>query len=285
MSDIKVVYCTDIAALCRRVCVHRQQPLGMVKIQGDHGRGVFKISAQFTPSNSVQMLQLLAVTADSNESMTTLKGMLDLLNLSALVDIGAELVFTGDRKFIQLVYGIKTGYSRYPCPWCRWYATGVTGDPVDARCADRDVLKDADDFVSLGSDRANSSRCHGQQGLPCVPPSLLQDPANRVSPCTLHIGLGLVNKIDQSMLRSAGEEVVTEELYRKANVTKSPYQGGTFEGNQCQRIVRSAAASGWSETHPLAPYRPLFEKLTRAPLGYFYNAPHWGGGYFEPLPL
>ena len=25
--------------------------------------------------------------------------------------------------------------------------------------------------------------------------------------------------------------------------------------------------------------------LNRAPLGYFYNAPHWGGGYFEPPPL
>ena len=25
--------------------------------------------------------------------------------------------------------------------------------------------------------------------------------------------------------------------------------------------------------------------LTRAPLGYFYNAPHWGGGYFGPPPL
>ena len=24
--------------------------------------------------------------------------------------------------------------------------------------------------------------------------------------------------------------------------------------------------------------------LTRAPLGYFYNASHWGGGYFEPPP-
>ena len=23
-------------------------------------------------------------------------------------------------------------------------------------------------------------------------------------------------------------------------------------------------------------------ELTRAPLGYFYNAPHWKGGYFEP---
>ena len=25
-----------------------------------------------------------------------------------------------------------------------------------------------------------------------------------------------------------------------------------------------------------------YVRLTRAPLGYFYNAPHWGGGYFEP---
>ena len=26
-----------------------------------------------------------------------------------------------------------------------------------------------------------------------------------------------------------------------------------------------------------------FKRLTRGPLGYFYNAPHWGGGgYFEP---
>ena len=28
-----------------------------------------------------------------------------------------------------------------------------------------------------------------------------------------------------------------------------------------------------------------FSSLSRAPLGYFYNAPHWGGGYFEPPPL
>ena len=25
--------------------------------------------------------------------------------------------------------------------------------------------------------------------------------------------------------------------------------------------------------------------LTRALLGYFYNTPHWGGGYFDPPPL
>ena len=29
-------------------------------------------------------------------------------------------------------------------------------------------------------------------------------------------------------------------------------------------------------------YYPVPTTLTRAPLGYFYNAPHWGGGYFEP---
>ena len=28
-----------------------------------------------------------------------------------------------------------------------------------------------------------------------------------------------------------------------------------------------------------------FSHLTRAPLGYFYNAPHWGGGLFRAPPL
>ena len=63
------------------------------------------------------------------------------------------------------------------------------------------------------------------------------------------------------MLRIAGEEVVTEELYRKARVSKSPYQGGTFEGNECRRIVRAAASSDWHGQHPLAPYRSLFRSL------------------------
>ena len=29
-------------------------------------------------------------------------------------------------------------------------------------------------------------------------------------------------------------------------------------------------------------HQTILPMLTRAPLGYFYNAPHWGGGYFEP---
>ena len=33
-------------------------------------------------------------------------------------------------------------------------------------------------------------------------------------------------------IRVAGEDVVTKELYKTANVTKSPYQGGTFQGNE-----------------------------------------------------
>ena len=58
----------------------------------------------------------------------------------------------------------------------------------------------------------------------CLSPALLKDPKKGASPCTLHIGLGLANKIDQSMLRITGE-VVTEELYRKTSVSKSPYRG------------------------------------------------------------
>ena len=39
--------------------------------------------------------------------------------------------------------------------------------------------------------------------------------------------------------------------------------------------------------HPFLCLRPLCDirqRLTRAPLGYFYNAPHWGGGAISSPP-
>ena len=69
--------------------------------------------------------------------------------------------------------------------------------------------------------------------------------------------------LDEAMIRATGEDVVTEELYKRANVTKSPYQGGTFQGNECRRLVQTAASRGWSGAHPLAVYSPLFLSLDR----------------------
>ena len=203
------------------------------------------------------------MTTDSGESISTLKGIFEKLNIGALAELGSHIIFTGDLKFLQLIFGIKTGHAKYPCPWCWWCATGTNRDPVDATCAERDVAKDVHDFIALGSERGNSSRCHGQQDLPCLPLHLLENPKRWVSPCTLHIGLGLVNALDKSMVNAAGEDIVTEELYRPANVTKSPYQGGTFQGNECRRIVRTAASRGWKDPHPLAPYRTLFEIMDK----------------------
>lgn len=264
LQDMFVVYCTDAAELCKRVCAHRNIPMGPVKLQGDHGRGTLKISVQPTASNSVNDLQILAVTHDSNESVVTLTNILNLLKVNTLIDAGADLIITGDLKFLQLLFGIKTGHSKYPCVWCNWCATGNDRDPVDASCQERDVARDVAVFVAHGSDRDKSSKCHGQQAIPCVPMDILRHPKQRVSPCCLHVALGLVNALDQSMVNRVGEEVVHAQLYRPANLTKSPYQGGTFQGNECRKLVKVAAASNWSEAgHPLAAYYPLFVLLNR----------------------
>ena len=258
-QDIEVVHCSDVRELCTRVCAHRDSLLDVIKIQGDHGQGVLKISVQITPSNSVNDLQILAASSDSNESIRTLRSMFGLINIESLVSMGAHVLFAGDLKFIQLLLGIKTGNAMYPCPWCWWRATGAERDPVDAVCAKRDVLKDCDNFVQLGSNRAKSSRCHGQQDTPCVSPALVADPSECISPCTLHVALGLVNALDEAMLRRASDAM--NDLYRSANITKSPYQGGTLEGNQCSKLVKTVALSEWAGDHPLVAFKPLFCSL------------------------
>ena len=112
--------------------------------------------------------------------------------------------------------------------------------PVEADCMERDVACDLEMFVALGSNHGKSSRCHGQQDVPCLPLKLLANPKTRVSPCCLHIALVLVNALDDSMLRRAGEDVVQAALYGPANVTKSPYQGGTFQENECRKLFRAS---------------------------------------------
>ena len=52
---------------------------------------------------------------------------------------------------------------------------------------------------------------------------------------------------------------------------------------QSRRVVPGSYFSGWRTlAHVTIHVTQLWPNLTRAPLGYFYNAPHWMGGYFEP---
>ena len=61
----------------------------------------------------------------------------------------------------------------------------------------------------------------GEQDLRCLPVKLLANSESRVSPCSLHIALGLVklSTIDNSMLRRTGEAIVQSALYGPAGIT------------------------------------------------------------------
>ena len=48
-----------------------------------------------------------------------------------------------------------------------------------------------------------------------------------------------------------------------------------------QRWIQMNASTSWTMPSHIFNKKSLFNP---APLGYFYHAPHWGGGYFEPPP-
>ena len=87
MCDINVVYCKYIIALARQIFEYRGELSAYVKIQGDHGQGSLKLSVQFTFSNSVNDLQVLAMTNESGESIQTIKAIIELVKPHLLEDL------------------------------------------------------------------------------------------------------------------------------------------------------------------------------------------------------
>ena len=258
LCDINTVYCNDVKCLARRISTFRKKVVDWVKIQGDHGQGSFKLSAQLTFSNSVNNLQILAVTQESGESIMTIKSIIELVKPEDLEDIGARVIYTGDLQFLQLLLCIKTGNASYPCPWCNWRMTGPLRDPVELSCEARNIERDVEKYIQLGELRSKSHLCHGQQNIPAK--NIIKiDPRESLVPPVLHIKLGLINEKCTALEKIYGYEYVLTELYSKARVSKKRYQGGTLEGNECNRVVKTYVDINWDESHPLEQYKTLFE--------------------------
>ena len=258
IRSINLVYCNNICELAKRIAKNRNSVLDTCKLQGDHGQGSLKLSIQFDFSNSVSTLIILAITQESKESILTLKEMENLVNPQSLHDqLGMTVLRTGDLQYLQLSVGIKTGNASYPCPYCYWRMTGINRDAVDAVCTKRDIKKDLTTFHQLGSDRQKSHLCHGQQGEP----AFLGNPGEDIVPPTLHINLGLVNHILEKMELKFGVPAMQKDLYNISKVNKTSYQGGKFEGNEVQKIVKSFNMIDWPDNHPFTKYKELFAAL------------------------
>ena len=228
-------------------------------MQGDHGQGSLKLSIQFDFSNSVSSLIILAITEESKETITTLGELEKLVNPESLNNkLGMTVLRTGDLQYLQLSIGIKTGNATYPCPFCTWRMTGVNRDAVDAVCSERNIRKDIDTFYRLGSQRSISHLCHGQQDSE---PAFSGSPTDAFVPPCLHINLGLVNHLLEKMEVKHGEAFLQKDLYDKAKVNKTKYQGGKFEGNEINKIVKAFNTISWPNNHPFAAYNQIFFAL------------------------
>lgn len=83
-------------------------------------------------------------------------------------------------------------------------------------------------------------------------------------PPSLHLNLGLVNHVIEKMESKHGEDVMQKDLYEVAKVRKTSYQGGLFEGNETQKIVKSFVKIPWPDDHPFLEYKNLFYALEQA---------------------
>ena len=145
--------------------------------------------------------------------------------------------------------------------------------------------KDANNCEKLSVSRIHCAADCALRDLLCFFMSTLRNHDLRTSFLCMYLSNIFSGKIDSSYLLGCFSLHVPRRPTRNVSLFNVPFarvssvKTGTF-----MRLATQANHLIHTWTPRRISFRIALACLTRAPLGYFYNAPHCGGSYFEPPP-
>ena len=140
----------------------------------------------------VKKLQIIAIGFDIRESYENIKVFMDQLNIG----LDAEATFAVDMKMLNLLLGLQSHASKYPCPWCEGTAPWTTR----ARLRTLGNIKENQQrWVKSGKGRDKL-----QQFKNCEHPPLIEGPLDKTileifPPPQLHLYMGATNHIKKGI--------------------------------------------------------------------------------------
>ena len=278
-ARLPIVYCKNLPAMieylkdCRGFHPNTKC---MIKLGGDEGQKILKISINlikepddlaspvqkktFSYANGpfstrfkgsgVNLTIIVAAVPYVSESYHNLKIIWDLLKLKTLSYNPAL-----DMKFALTALGLGTGASTCPCPFCI--------------CKKDDFLKylfeggELRTFKSIsenarayqrakaaytGKQHFSSAPWFNCENEPLLMPVGTSPSATVLSvlpPMELHLNLGIVNRLWDELdkrLRENNCSMTAKDWSDALNCFRSEYHGGTFQGEQCVKLLNNTAA-------------------------------------------
>lgn len=251
-----VVYCNDAAALISMIveCRSLNHHFLKLKIGIDSGRNFLKVCLSVydtredepqprktilreASNTGVKKAIILAITQEVKETYCNIKHLLDLVKLNSL---GHELFYSVDLKMANIISGVSTHSSSYPCIWCdcpksefhmleksRTYTARTLGL----------VKKMSDNFMSSKSKSLKEFRScihhplfNGSDGDIILKHIVLPE---------LHLLLRATNKLYKEL--EICYESVCKDWILKLGLVRPQLHSGEFTGNMCKKLLSNVA--------------------------------------------
>lgn len=176
------------------------------------------------------MLMLLALIPGIPEKFENIRKVwVDLLKLDEI-----DCVISGDLKIINLLLGIMSHSSSFPCPYCIAPKVSLAENCGKARTLEL-IRTNASDWVKDGANAkyAKDFYCCTNRPMICGLPDV--EIVSLCPPPVLYIVLGIVNAIFKKVQSQNSE--VSEQWARKSNCAKHTQFG--FNGRDCHKLIKN----------------------------------------------
>lgn len=182
--------------------------------------------------SGVKKLLILGLVESTQENFENVSLLWYLMKLNRL-----NCTVATDLKLANILIGIMTHASKYPCTWCSTpnnelhkcgmlRTIGTIRDSVAAWLADGGRKERAQLFEN----------CVNNPMFDCDPSTKI---LHLIPPPQLHLLLGVVNKIYETMSSECGTEA--EEWVKECCVSQDVYYGKpSFNGNSCRKLLKNS---------------------------------------------
>ena len=178
---------------------------------------------------------VLACVAGIPESHENLKIIVDKLKIN---DFSHPFKIVSDFKLINMMNGLQSGSSTYPCPYGKCKKPNKTSGWIKGE--DRTVkgtTLDNENYKVNGKEIRNNCKFYfNVEKEPLVKPNSDEKIVDLYPPPPLHlIRLGALNKVYGEL----SEKIDLNEFEQSIGIIKSGYHSGVFEGNECAKILKN----------------------------------------------
>jgi len=249
-----VVYCTDILQVIETIQMHRHEIPILLRFGSDQGRGLLKLvlslidtferptgrSGDFLNSG-VKKCIILGNALGIGESYESIRMLIKSCEIEKIFlrysDELQGVIFSCDLKMTNLLLGLGSHSSKYPCPFCNWIIGSIEAGIWIPRTFEDIRKRHAQWLEETGGDasKLKSEKYQNCKQFP-VFEEMTGPVLDHIAPSSLHLMLGLTDRLYRALESSYPP---ARNWLKTINVDFQPQHGGQLAGNQCRTIMKS----------------------------------------------